>query len=129
MNKSKNLSKRTFLTILDEAQQAEAVQILTTIHSFRTIHLKSVLGAADVMYVIGQFYQQIGDMRKCKECAQRSLETYEKELGREHSTTLEVKLFYKSVLNKIEPSEEKSSASANTNKNRRGSFNIATHAQ
>lgn len=33
---------------LDEAQEAEAVQILTTIHSFRTIHLKSHLAAAEV---------------------------------------------------------------------------------
>jgi hypothetical protein len=53
------------------------------------------------MYVIGQLYQLVGNMRKCKECVERSLETYEKELGREHSTTLEVKYYYKSILSKV----------------------------
>lgn len=83
---------------LNEAQQAEAVQILTTIHSFRTVHLKSNLGAAEVMYVIGQLYHHVGNMRKCRECVERSLEIYEKDLGREHSTTVEVKMYFKGLM-------------------------------
>jgi hypothetical protein len=84
------------------------------------------------MYVIGQFYQLVGNMRKCKECVERSLETYEKDLGREHSTTLEVKFFYKSILSKIDSSAEEKvtlaapvTASAHTNgRSRRGSVLI-----
>ncbi len=85
------------------------------------------------MYVIGQLYQLVGNMRKCKECVERSLETYEKELGREHSTTLEVKFYYKSILSKIDTSMEREEkpvglvtpASASTARSRRSSSTVA----
>lgn len=88
-----------------------------------------------MMYVIGQLYQLVGNMRKCKECVERSLETYEKELGREHSTTLEVKFYYKSILSNIDTSLEKheekhvapltASASSSTGRSRRSSNAVA----
>lgn len=66
------------------------------------------------MYVIGQLYNHVGNLRKCRECVERSLEVYEKELGREHSTTVEVKHYFKTLLAGMEQRDDTSGSGAAT---------------
>ncbi|KAJ3233743.1 Zinc finger MYND domain-containing protein 12 [Chytriomyces hyalinus] len=83
---------------LDEAQQAEAVQMLTTIYSYRTNYMTSSTGPAEVNFVLGQLYHAYGHSDKSRDYAAKALEVYEAALGREHSLTIEARNFFKSVV-------------------------------
>ncbi|KAJ3227281.1 Zinc finger MYND domain-containing protein 12 [Clydaea vesicula] len=109
---------------LNEAQQAEAVQILTTIHSFRSVHMNSsVTSAAEVMYVLAQLYNTCNKFDKAKACAERALETYESALGRDHSMTVEVKIFYKGIVVDDKDSSPSSRIQSANSKSRKHSIN------
>ncbi|KAJ3290349.1 Zinc finger MYND domain-containing protein 12 [Rhizoclosmatium sp. JEL0117] len=84
--------------VLDEAQQAEAVQMLTTIYTFRTSFAASSTGPAEVNYVLGQLHHIYGNSERAKEYVGKALEVYEAVLGREHSLTIEARNFFKSVV-------------------------------
>ncbi|KAJ3024541.1 UNVERIFIED_CONTAM: Zinc finger MYND domain-containing protein 12 [Siphonaria sp. JEL0065] len=84
--------------VLDEAQQAEAVQMLTTIYSYRTNYMTSPTGPAEVNFVMGQLHHIYGRADKAKEYAAKALEVYEAALGREHSLTIEARNFFKAVV-------------------------------
>ncbi|KAJ3247218.1 Zinc finger MYND domain-containing protein 12, partial [Chytriomyces hyalinus] len=59
---------------LDEAQQAEAVQMLTTIYSYRTNYMTSSTGPAEVNFVLGQLYHAYGHSDKSRDYAAKALE-------------------------------------------------------
>ncbi|KAI9328727.1 hypothetical protein BDR26DRAFT_873687 [Obelidium mucronatum] len=84
--------------VLDEAQQAEAVQMLTTIYSYRTNYMTSPTGPAEVNFTLGQLHFIYGRSEKAKEYAAKALEVYEAALGREHSLTIEARNFFKAVV-------------------------------
>ncbi|KAJ3296010.1 Zinc finger MYND domain-containing protein 12 [Borealophlyctis nickersoniae] len=62
---------------LDEAQQAEANQMLTAIYTFRTRHSQSVTLPPEVHYVLAMLHRTCGRPDKAKEFAQKALEGIE----------------------------------------------------
>ncbi|KAJ3026103.1 UNVERIFIED_CONTAM: Zinc finger MYND domain-containing protein 12, partial [Siphonaria sp. JEL0065] len=60
--------------VLDEAQQAEGVQMLTTIYSYRTNYMTSPTGPAKVNFVMGKLHHIYGRADKAKEYAAKALE-------------------------------------------------------
>ncbi|KAJ3357707.1 Zinc finger MYND domain-containing protein 12 [Entophlyctis luteolus] len=60
--------------ILDEAQQAEAVQMLTTIYSYRTSNMTSPTGPAEVNFVLGQLHHEYGHSDRARDYAAKALE-------------------------------------------------------
>jgi tetratricopeptide (TPR) repeat protein len=86
---------------LDGAQQAEAVQMFSSIHAFRTNYTKARIQAAEIDFIQSQLYFVCGEYEKCKDYAVKVLEVYEPTLGREHSQTLGVKNFLKQVQDTI----------------------------
>ncbi|KAJ3119670.1 Zinc finger MYND domain-containing protein 12 [Physocladia obscura] len=83
---------------LDEAQQAEAVQMLTTIFSFRTNFVTSPTGPAEVNFVLAQLHHIYGHSERARDYTAKALEVYEAALGREHTLTIEVRNFFKIVM-------------------------------
>ncbi|KAI8802818.1 hypothetical protein BJ742DRAFT_858025 [Cladochytrium replicatum] len=83
---------------LDEAQQAEAAQMLNAIYTYRVTHGSTQTGPAEVRFVLAQLYHSVHQNEKAKECATSALEVYESALGREHSITIEVRDFLKNLL-------------------------------
>ncbi|KAJ3403520.1 Zinc finger MYND domain-containing protein 12, partial [Chytridiales sp. JEL 0842] len=90
--------------MLDEAQQAEAIQMLTTIYSFRVSYIPAPTSAAEVNFVLGQLYHAYGHLDRAREYATKALEVYETALGREHSLTIDARNFFKSVVGEIQQS-------------------------
>jgi hypothetical protein len=111
----------------DEAQQAEAIQMLTTIYAFRTNYIPAPTSAAEVNLVLGQLYHAYGHLDRAREYATKALEgqcfsqnfakhmnltletltfktVYEAALGREHSLTIEARSFFKFVVGEIQHS-------------------------
>lgn len=84
---------------LDEAQQAEAVQMLSTIFSYRNSYITAPTSVAEVNFVLGRLYNAYGHLDKAKEYAAKALEVYESALGREHSLTIEARTFFKYLEN------------------------------
>ncbi|KAI9349459.1 hypothetical protein DFJ73DRAFT_833634 [Zopfochytrium polystomum] len=85
---------------LDEAQQAEAEQIFSTIYVFRT-NYATPTAAAEVNLVLGQLHSSYGRFEKAKEFAAKALEVYEAALGREHSLTIEARTIFKQIVAEI----------------------------
>ncbi|KAI8847876.1 hypothetical protein BC829DRAFT_395322 [Chytridium lagenaria] len=83
---------------LNEAQQAEAIQMLNAIFAFRQSFSGSSTSSAEINYVLGQLHFATGNYEKAKEYSSKALEIYESALGREHSLTIEAKQFFKSVV-------------------------------
>ncbi|KAJ3307146.1 Zinc finger MYND domain-containing protein 12 [Kappamyces sp. JEL0829] len=84
---------------LDVAQAAEATQMLNGIIKYRLHnHPTTVKGAH---YTLAKVLHSAGQLEKAREMANRALEAYESALGREHSTTQEVKSFIKTTLNPV----------------------------
>ncbi|KAJ3356693.1 Zinc finger MYND domain-containing protein 12 [Kappamyces sp. JEL0680] len=103
---SLELGRRTRLTA-DVAQAAEATQMLNGIIKYRLHnHPTTVKGAH---YTLAKVLHSAGQLEKAREMANRALEgkprpltvAYESALGREHSTTQEVKSFIKTTLNPV----------------------------
>ncbi|KAI8621217.1 hypothetical protein BC830DRAFT_1095244 [Chytriomyces sp. MP71] len=99
--------------VLDEAQQAEAIQMLTTIHSYRTNYMTSPTGPAEVNFVLGQLYFAYGHSERAREYAVKALEVYEAALGREHSLTIDARNFFKNVAGMQQQQLSRSQSSRN----------------
>ncbi|KAJ3123213.1 Zinc finger MYND domain-containing protein 12 [Nowakowskiella sp. JEL0407] len=59
---------------LDEAQEAEAIQLLNYIYQYRLHSGKSPLSIAEVRFVLGLLYHACNDKDRAKECASQALE-------------------------------------------------------
>ncbi|KAJ3303270.1 Zinc finger MYND domain-containing protein 12, partial [Blyttiomyces sp. JEL0837] len=97
---------------LDEAQQAEAIQMLTTIYSFRTNFVPTPTSAAEVNFVLGQLYHAYGHLERAREYSTKALEVYEAALGREHSLTIEARNFFKYVVGEMQQTNRGSAGAA-----------------
>ena len=58
---------------LDVAQKAEAIQMLSTIRSFRSNYSKGLYSTAEVDFVLGLLYNIFNDYDKAKEHATKAL--------------------------------------------------------
>ncbi|EGF84266.1 hypothetical protein BATDEDRAFT_22156 [Batrachochytrium dendrobatidis JAM81] len=82
---------------LDAAQMAEAVQMLSSIHAFRSSYMGSPIMAAEVLYTLAQVYHASLKMDKAKEFATKALDSFEAVLGREHLLSIEVRTYLGSL--------------------------------
>lgn len=90
-------------SILGEAQQAEAHQMLTTIEHFRTHQhtdplMPTMPKTAKVFFVLARLYYAMERINQTKDYATRAQSIYETTLGREHSSTIEVRKFLKDAM-------------------------------
>ncbi|KAI8924410.1 hypothetical protein BC831DRAFT_465792 [Entophlyctis helioformis] len=89
---------KTILRTPDMHLAAEAIQMHTSIHAFRSNYSSSIIAATEVLYSLAQVYHASGQADKAKEFASRALEGLENALGREHSLTIEVRTFLRGLL-------------------------------
>ncbi|KAI8906834.1 hypothetical protein EDD86DRAFT_209879 [Gorgonomyces haynaldii] len=100
----KQTLKQSVVFHFNSAQIAEAVQMLTSIHQFR-VQKDQTIQASEAYYVLAQVHYLAGQTDKAKEKASKSLESYENTLGREHSLTIEVRQFLKTIMQANAPKE------------------------
>ncbi|KAH6565725.1 hypothetical protein BASA61_010069 [Batrachochytrium salamandrivorans] len=86
---------------LDVVQMAEAVQMLTFIHAFRTSYMSASTLATEVLYVLAQVYHASSQMDKAKDFASKALHAYEAALGRDHTLSIETRMFLRNLLGEL----------------------------
>lgn len=88
-------AKWTSSFVLDVAQAAEAIQMLSTIIKFRT--LQSPNTVKNAIFTLAKIHFSATQIEKAKDLGSKALDAFESALGREHSTTVEVRNFLKIV--------------------------------
>ncbi|TPX58041.1 hypothetical protein SpCBS45565_g08087 [Spizellomyces sp. 'palustris'] len=83
---------------LNEAQQAEAVQILKSVLAYRQNYVSSPISAAEALWVFALLWRKVGSNERAREFAGKALEAYEAALGREHSISIEIRAFLKTMV-------------------------------